>query len=346
MKNKLLNIEFIRVFSIVMVLSIHVANVYIRAFGDVSNLDFGVAVIFSSIARVCVPLFFMIGGIFAVGREYDKKKYWKRIGKFILLLVVWSIIYHLTKKGFSFKNIDRIIVNSFFNADMTSRHLWYMYPLIGIYIALPFIQSMCKNMSCELENLFLGLWFCLSGLSFIYMPLAKEISGISHKIAYPVPLINSAYYLGYFIAGYILYKRFKDVKLSRQKSVLCVAVYALSTALTTALTYFVTVKDGKYFDEATWYKGALVIIASFALFILVVTNGDKFKGAWIEKLSKHTLGIYLFHMIPLNIIKHYFDLTEYNPLVTIPLVTVIVYVSSLLTCAILSRIPVVKKILF
>ncbi len=346
MKNKLLNIEFIRIFSIIMVLSIHVANVYIRAFGDVSNGQFFVAVVFSSIARVCVPLFFMMGGIFAVGKEYNKKKYWQRIGKFVLLLVVWSVIYYLTKKGFTAKNLDRVIVNSFFNADMTSRHLWYMYPLIGIYIALPFIQSMCKNMSRELENLFLGLWFCLSGLSFIYMPLAKEISGISHKITYPVPLINSAYYLGYFIAGYILYKRFKGVKLGRGKNLLCVAVYLLSTVLTTALTYFVTIKDGKYFDEATWYKGALVIVASFALFILVVTNEDKFKWQWIGKISKHTLGIYLFHMVPLNVVKHYFDLTEYNPLIAIPLVTAIVYISSLAACALLSRIPVVKKILF
>ncbi len=346
MKSKQLNIEFIRIFAIIMVLSIHVANVYIRSFGEVSDNYFLGAVVFSSIARVCVPLFFMIGGIFSVGREYNRKKYWQRIAKFVLLLIVWSIIYYLTKNGFHFKNINKVIVNSFYNADMTSRHLWYMYPLIGIYIALPFIQNMCKNMNRELENLFLALWFCLSGLSFIYLPLSNAISGISHKISYPVPLINSAYYLGYFIAGYIIYNRFKNVKLSRRQSLGCVAAYILSTALTTFLTYFVTIKNGKYFDEATWYKGALVIIASFALFILVVTNEDKFKALWIGKISKHTLGVYLIHMVPLNIIKHFFDLREFDPLVTIPLVTVIVYVSSLLACMVLSKIPVIKKILF
>ena len=107
---------------------------------------------------------------------FDKKSYLYKAFKFVGILAIWSVIYYFTKNGFEFEGIGKVIANSFFNADMTSRHLWYMYPLIAIYIALPFLQNMCKNLNKEAENLFMILWFLLSGLSFIYMPLAEFIT--------------------------------------------------------------------------------------------------------------------------------------------------------------------------
>ena len=46
--------------------------------------------------------------------------------------------------------------------EPTKRHLWFMYAIIGIYIVLPFVQKMCKNLSKVEENLFMVLWafFC------------------------------------------------------------------------------------------------------------------------------------------------------------------------------------------
>ncbi len=346
MTNRKLNIEFIRLFSAIMVISIHVANIYIRKFGAVPDSDFLVAVIYSSISRVCVPLFFMIGGAFSLNREYDSKKYFQRILKFTLILIIWSIIYYLTKNGFHFESIGKVIVNSFFNADMTSRHLWYMYPLIAIYIALPFLQNMCKNLSQKQENLFLALWFILSGLSFIYMPLAEFITKTNLTLEYPVPLINSAYYVGYFVSGHILYKRFKDIRFDKKKNLICISVYVISTLITTLLIYFISIKSDTFANEPTWYRGALVIAASFAIFLLFVTNPHKFKSKFILTLSKHTFGIYLIHMIFLNIIKKSITVSELNAAIAIPVITVIVFVCSLLACMLLSKIPFIKKVIF
>lgn len=346
MENRKLNIEFIRILSAIMVISIHIANVYIRRFDSVPDSDFFVAVIYSSISRVCVPLFFMIGGAFSLDREYDGKKYFNKIIRFTLILIIWSIIYYLTKNGFHFKNIGKVIANSFFNADMTSRHLWYMYPLVAIYIALPFLQNMCKNLSKAQENLFLILWFFISGLSFIYMPLAEFITKSNLTLEYPVPLINSAYYVGYFVSGHILYKRFKDIRFDKKKNLICVSVYALSTIITILATYFISLKINHFASPPTWYRGALVIAASFAVFLLFVTNPNKFKSKFILTLSKHTFGIYLIHMIFLNIIKKNIVLSEQSALIAIPVITVIVFVCSLLSCMLLSKIPFVKKVIF
>ena len=49
--------------------------------------DYLVAVIFNSLSRICVPLFFMVSGIFLIGEDYDRKKYIKRIVRFILIVI-------------------------------------------------------------------------------------------------------------------------------------------------------------------------------------------------------------------------------------------------------------------
>ncbi len=346
MSQRKLNIEFARVIATVLVISIHVANVYIRSFGEVANSDFLVAVVFSSIARVCVPLFFMISGMFSAGGNYERKKYLSRVIRFVVVLFVWSVIYYFTKNGFAFEGIGKVIANSFFNANKTSRHLWYMYPLISIFIALPFIQVICKNITREQENLFMILWFILSGLSFVYLPLAKVLSGQSVALSYPVPLLNSAYYVGYFIIGHILAKRFENVKFNKKRNLLCVGVYTLLTLAIILVTYIVSIKKGRLFEGVTYYRSAPVIIAAVAVFLLVLCNPDRFKNPKILKLSKHSFGIYLSHMLFLNIIKHYIDIAEFNPLLAIPVITVLVYISSLVFCAIISKIKFLRNILF
>lgn len=346
MTNRKLNIEFIRIFSVIMVISIHVANVYIRRFDSVSQGYFLTATISSSLSRVCVPLFFMISGAFMGDKEFDKKSYFNKIFKFIGILAIWSIIYYFTKNGFEFEGVEKVIANSFFNADMTSRHLWYMYPLIAIYIALPFIQNMCKNLSKESENLFIILWFLLSGLSFIYIPLAEFITKGNITLEYPVPLINSAYYVGYFVSGHILYKRFKDVSFNKKQNLICIGIYLVSTLITILSTYFISLKVGNAISPPTWYRGALVIIASFAVFLLIIANKDSFKAPFIYTLSKHTFGIYLIHMIFLNIIKKTVTVAELNPVIAIPVITATVYICSLISCMLLSKIPFIKKVIF
>jgi len=75
MNKRKINIEFIRVFAAVMVIVIHISNIYLVQYHKIGKTDFLTATCFNSVARVCVPLFFMISGIFLLKGEYDRKKY-------------------------------------------------------------------------------------------------------------------------------------------------------------------------------------------------------------------------------------------------------------------------------
>lgn len=95
--------------------------------------------------------------------------------------------------------------------DTAKNHLWYLYDLIGLYIAFPFIQAMVHHMDRRVENMFLVLWLILAGGGRL-LTRVPELSSIDVGIEYMVPILQATYWLGYFISGYLLYKRKDDLK--------------------------------------------------------------------------------------------------------------------------------------
>ncbi len=338
------NIEFIRVFAIFMTVMIHVSNFYINSFSKISASYFNTAVVYNSLSRICVPLFFMVSGIFLIKQEFNFKNYYQRVLKYALILVTWSIIYFLFNNEWQLKGLKKAVANSFLNANETSRHLWFMYAILGIYIALPFIQNMCKNMSTQIENLFLGLWIGFSGLGVIYVPLIRIVTNTNVDITYPIPIINATYYLGYFIAGHILYERFKDKTANLKKNLLCIGVFLGSSLVTIVATCIMSAVMNKAYTPLFWYKSIFIVLSAFAVFILVIINKDKFKSEAILTFSKQSFGIYLIHMIFFNQLTNNVNILQYNPIITVPLVTLGVYVVSFISSYILSKIPILKRL--
>lgn len=345
MKKREINIEFIRVFAIFMTVMIHVSNIYINNLSKLTATDLYAAVTFNSISRICVPLFFMVSGIFLIKQEFNLKNYLKRIFKFSFILVFWSFFYFLFDNNFTFKNFKSTLAESFINADQTSRHLWFLYAIIGIYIALPFIQAMCKNMTVQIENLYLILWLAFSGLEAFYLPLIRYLTKSNVDITYPIPIINAAYYLGYFIAGHILYERFKTSKASLKKNLLCLTCYIIPTIITILTTCISSSILDKIYKPALWYRNILIAIPAFAIFILIVINAEKIKSKFILTFSKHSFGIYLIHMLFVKTVSKFVNIYELDAIIFIPLITLSTYILSFVFSFVISKIPLLKKLI-
>ena len=340
-KEKLLNIEALRIFAIICTIIIHVTNYYCVSYNTVSHEYYFFAVLFNSLARICVPVFFMISGALLIPREEDLTKYRKRIVKFVIVLVVWSLVYMQFYHQLNLKNI----AVSFFHANKSSRHLWYMYALLGIYLVLPFIRKMCASLTKKEENLFLILWGVLSGLQVIYMPLIWLINKGSVQAQYPVPIIEATYYLGYFVCGHILYKRYNNYKKQRFTNWYLLLGYVDASLVTALVTYFMSIKTNKYYDVFLWYRSIFITISSICIFLLFTINKDKFKSEKIISFSKYTFGIYLIHVIFYVLLRRRFMYINYSSLLmTIP-ITIVVYFISLLASFILKKIPIIKELL-
>ena len=93
MKEKNYNLELIRMISFIFVIVIHVSNYYCRAYGDITIGEYSFSLLLNLLARISVPCFFMITGALLLGRQESLHKHAKRIFRFLIVLLVWSVIY-------------------------------------------------------------------------------------------------------------------------------------------------------------------------------------------------------------------------------------------------------------
>ena len=325
------NIDFLRVISMLLVIVIHVANYYGRAFDKISKLSFLGEIIFNVITRVSIPIFFMISGALLLNKNYDSKKNIKRIRSKLISLVIMSLVYYFWDKYYMHNSYSLIKMLGTPGRSM----LWFMYAIIALYIALPFIKAMIDNMDEHLDKLFVILWLFFNGV--LYLVKFKV------NITYPVPIVSGTYYLGYFIIGYLILK-YKD-KIDYKKYNWHLILISLLCFITNIfLTYFLSQKRGYSFTSLLAYRNILMMIPSLAIFILIYFNRKNRENKFIEFISPYSFGIYLVHGILLNVLMNYFDYIHIISFVGIPICTIILLLASLLVVYILKKVPLLRNI--
>ena len=193
MKEKNYQLEVLRVISCFNVVLIHVCNLYSRSFGDISNGEYVFSVILNAMARTSVPIFFMISGATGLGSNYDFKKYVKKVVNMAVVLLTASVLYRIWNIIYFDRAYD---YHDIFDTP-TKLHLWYLYAYLGIMIMLPFLQSMFRNLEKKFEILFVVIWFA-------FIVAYRVLDRLNMDIGYPLPIIGSTYYIGYFVLGYLI----------------------------------------------------------------------------------------------------------------------------------------------
>ncbi len=89
--------DLIRVIAIFLVVVIHVSGQVTNVWGKIPTLEWMIGNIYGGIARVAVPLFFMISGYLLLPRSESLGSFYtKRMPRVVIPFVVWSVIYLLS----------------------------------------------------------------------------------------------------------------------------------------------------------------------------------------------------------------------------------------------------------
>lgn len=327
------NLEVLRVVACVFVVLIHISNVYCRSFPEISTASYVFSVIIDAISRMGVPIFFMISGALIIGSQVDIKKNLKRTLVFTMILFVWTVIYIVWNYFYIGRTYD--FANFFY--EPSKRHLWYLYALVGLYFAIPLIQTLFQNLSKELEKYFVITWAIY--LIFIYV---SRLIGI--KIKYGIPIIGFSYYLGLFIIGYLIKKYINQIKL---KNIYILLVLFSSIAAIAVMTIGASFTSGKHVDTYFQYGNPLYALAAISLFVFVYKKRDikliKTKKI-MQFISEASLGIYLIQIIFLDLIRFNYDILSLSAFIEIPVLFIIIFMASFAATTLLRQIPYVKKI--
>lgn len=321
-REKNYNLEVLRVVSCIMVVVIHVANYYSRGYGlgEVNNASYIFSIICNVGSRIAVPIFFMISGSLLVDETLLIKKSLRRVGNTLWSLVVWSAIYYIWNYFYR----DRLYDFRLIFAEPVKAHLWFLYAIIGMYLVLPFLQNMFKNMQDILMRYFAALWF-------LFLTIEYVLALCELPVSYNIPLVGNSCYLGYFVLGYIVKGTIKKVPIST-KTCYVGAVLCLATVI--IFTYICTVLQGSHYDRLFQYRNILIAIPSALIFYDALKNEHRPYKEKTKKvlsfLSRHSFNIYLCHVIFLDIVKLEFAPRSISAFIGIPLYTLFVFGCSLL----------------
>ena len=279
------HLDQMRVISCIMVIAIHVCNIYNRAFPDLSQIDYSIAAFINSFSRISVPIFFMVSGALMAGREPNIKKSLDRFLKYFIITIFWCAFYFLWTKLYLNDTYDFHDILT----TPTSKHLWFLYALLSIYLALPLIQTLIRNLSDKMLYYMLIL-FAVS----IFGGYILEFIGVSVK--YPIAIISQNQYLFFFILGYVLHN--KKHKISGWFFI----VGCLAAAICTIIVSYI---EGNHNEVIFQYRNPMIVLASASAFIIMLKFPKSIPQAWekfVSHVSDNSFGIYVFHAVFLNII--------------------------------------------
>ena len=156
-----------------------------------------------------------------------------------------------------------------------------------------------------------------------------------------MPILQATYWLGYFIGGYLLYKR-KDELKEKLSVPLLSAVFIGSILMITLLVCADSFAAHDFQDAFLTYGELFMMLSSTSAFLL----NTRFKAKqhrlfdWFGPL---TFGVYLIHPIFIDIAKEFIRFPWASALY-IPLLLIVILIVSSLIVWVLSKLPGLKKI--
>lgn len=347
-KKHIAYLEVLRLVACILVVGVHVSAFNLEQV-PVESLNFKVMNGLDCLSILGVPLFVMISGALFLAPSYEitvKKFYTRKIPRIVFLYFFWLLFYNVVnflENGtvWNFTNVKKqIVLESLLGKGMY--HMWYLPMLAVLYLLTPFLKSFAADRKkC--------LLFCALGFAYsILLPTAL-------KFEFPYrTIVESLYnqfdcsffggYVTYYVLGHALHEYVP--KLSAQKKAALGLGGVIAMGIEIAVCNVWSVKTGIMSTILNTPFSVTAFIGAAAIFLLL---RDGVSGRKQEELSSKlaglTLGIYLIHPLFLRIYGWLGGTTLFAPAaIAVPLIIVLITLVSGAAVYVLSKIPVVKKI--
>ena len=119
-----------------------------------------------AICKCAVPLFVMVSGYLLLPRQITYRSMLKRACLIAVPLLAISICYYIVPLDTS-RSVSNFI--GLFIQAPQSVVLWYLYMLLGLYAATPFISKMIQHFETKDYAIFIGLFLLLPAIKDLFV---------------------------------------------------------------------------------------------------------------------------------------------------------------------------------
>lgn len=294
------SIDSLKFFCILGVICIHTLPFSGMEFSFIGTQD--LSIVLNTIVRVCVPLFFITSGYLFYNKcnaEYTIKY----IINLMKVLIVWNIIYilyniciHIMSNLLNSRSIFSgileylsgfKIIDLYYATGIVYYHLWYLSTII---IVIPILYYIIKKNLLE---------------KTIKVALVLNIIGVLVPVFISASLwirVRDAIFFGLFyttLGAYINkyeYKFKEKIEKINKCKYLAIIIFLFGVSIVERCLYLSIFKGaGDYFIST--------IPLSILIFGICLVNTEIFKDTIINRIGKHTLGIYVIHPLILSIVS-------------------------------------------
>ena len=354
--NRVIYLDILRIISIFAVIVIHAAamNWYTQ---PVNTLAWASVNFYTAVSRFCVPVMFMISGALFLNQDINLKKLWsKNILRIVTAFLFWSFLYAVPYwANMLLMHMDIVKssglhpVKGFYDELMRGHfHQWFLYALLPLYILTPFIRKFVNDKI--LIKYFLILSFIFASLvpTLRYMPFIDALVAIPAD-SLKLGTVLFSQYAFYFVLGY--YLNIKDLPDKIIKLIYAAGIFG--TIITIYGTVLISRAAAKPSHILLDYLTPFTVCQSAAIFLFVkqifagggVTHLSSKIKSKITDLSVMSFGIYLVHdFFNILIVKFKINifLLDRIPLVSVLIISALVFMLSLSVSWLLHKIPVLK----
>ena len=344
--NRIVYMDVLRVIACFSVIMIHSSAQYVVK--DIGSFNFWVGNIFDGLARIGVPLFIMISGALMLDKNYQfsTQKIIKHIIRMIVFFVFWSVLY-----CFIFNIVGSIIIKHE-SIDIIKiigslikgpYHLWFVYLIIGLYLIVPLLRLWVNDTNKKYVEYFIILSIIFTYIIPQIISIGSNYSNLFEHINDIIEKNLSLKYVGGFTTYYILGWYINNYELKNKRIIYILGLFGV--LITIMGTYILSNTIGKALQMYE-YLYINVLFQTVAVFVIIK---DKFKNMHtnnlINSISKYSLGIYAIHALIVTIMYKILEKINIDfALINIPIVFIVSFVLSYISSFILSKIPVLKKV--
>jgi len=316
-KDRIVFADYLRVAACFMVMLVHASENFYGAdssglAGSMSLLAneanrFWVAFYDGGLGRSCVPLFIILSSFLLVPMKSGVTMasfYRRRALRILPPFLIFMVLYCTLPVAWGAMDRSQALADLRglpFNFPSMAGHLWFMYPLISLYIIIPVISPWLEKATAKEERIFLGFFILSTFMPWLHRFVRTELWGECFWNGFHMFWYCSGY-VGYLVLAH--YIRF-HLDWNRGKKLCIGSICFLAGAAFTAWAFWWKGVPGQLIEttmlEWSWeFCTPNVLLATFGLFTLFTCIRKKEAPAVVTSLSKLSFGMYLMHMFFLS----------------------------------------------